>query len=173
MVTGEKMKYKKISLSNEEDKVIKGGHWKEAYSGKYFIQSVQVWLFDKKGKIFVQKRGKLLVYPYYYDVSVSGHVDFGEDYEEAAHRELREEAGIDTELYPILKIKYQIKKAKVFTMLFMGKYTGDLNKIKLNKEETVSGEFMSIRKLKRMLKEGKKFMPSFKRFFKLYFGDWK
>ncbi len=167
------MKYKKISLSNEKDEVIKGGNWKEAHSGKYFIQSVQVWLFDKKRRVFIQKRENLLVYPYYYDISVSGHVDFGETYEEAAHRELKEEVGIDVELYPLIKIKYQIKKAKVFTMLFIGEYKGSVDKMKLNREEVKSGEFISIKELKNRLRNGEKFMPSFKEFFKLYFGDWK
>ena len=173
------MDYKPISLSDENDNVVKGGTWREAYSGKYYIQGVQVWVFNKRNELFVQKRAKLRVYPYYYDVSASGHVDYGEDYREAGAREVREELGINVkeeELIPIMKLKLTRRRflrrpIKMFMMLFIMRYDEKKHGvIRVNKEEALWGRFMSIEEIKHRIKKGEKFMPSFKRFFKLYFG---
>lgn len=51
--------------------------------------------FETSGKILLQKRGpNVSTNPNRWDVSAAGHVDSGEDYEQAAVRELHEELGI-------------------------------------------------------------------------------
>ena len=166
------VKYKKISLSDENDKPVTCGDWDLAYSGKYYIRAVQVWLFDEKNRIFVQKRSKLKVYPFYYDVSVSGHVDCGESYEKAAIRELEEELGIDAKVKKVMKKEIKFSRAKLFMTLFFANYRIKEGKIKFNNydNETLSGQFLTINEIKEMIKARKHFMKSFKIFFEAYFG---
>lgn len=57
-------------------------------------RAVHVFLVNKHGEVFLQKRSRLKdVHPGRWDSSAAGHLDAGEDYESAARRELREEAG--------------------------------------------------------------------------------
>ncbi len=166
------VRYKKISLADENDKPVTCGNWDLAYSGKYYIRAVQVWLFDEKNRIFVQKRARLKVYPFYYDVSVSGHVDCGESYEKAAARELKEELGINAKVKGIMKKKFEFSRAKLFMTLFFAKYKTREGKIKFNNynNETLSGQFLTVDEIERMIKARKHFMKSFKIFFEAYFG---
>lgn len=56
---------------------------------------VHILVFNKKGQLLLQKRSlKKDVAPGMWDTSVGGHVDPGEDIEEAAERELMEELGV-------------------------------------------------------------------------------
>jgi len=59
-------------------------------------RSAHVLVFDSTGQLLIQQRAAAKdSYPRYWDVSVGGHVAPGETYEAAAHRELREELGLD------------------------------------------------------------------------------
>lgn len=59
-------------------------------------QSVHVLVFDRTGRLFLQKRsdGKD-VQPGLWDTSVGGHLQPGETPEQGAYRELREELGVE------------------------------------------------------------------------------
>ena len=57
-------------------------------------RAVHIFLFNKRGELFLQKRSALKdVHPGRWDSSAAGHLDAGEDYPEAAARELAEELG--------------------------------------------------------------------------------
>lgn len=59
-------------------------------------RSVHILLFDRAGRLFLQKRSmRKDVHPGYWDTSAAGHVDPGEAYDASAGRELHEELGID------------------------------------------------------------------------------
>ena len=52
---------------------------------------IRVFVFNKKGQLFLQKRSqKVRIYPGRWDSSATGHVDPGEDYTKAAKTELEE-----------------------------------------------------------------------------------
>ncbi|HOR27462.1 MAG TPA: NUDIX domain-containing protein [Candidatus Sumerlaeota bacterium] len=58
-------------------------------------RSVQVCLVDPAGRIWLQKRSRRKdTFPGWWDMAVTGHVEPGETYAEAAIRELREELGL-------------------------------------------------------------------------------
>ena len=62
-------------------------------------RAIHVLIFNLKGEIFLQRRSIWKdMHPGRWDSSTSGHVAPGESYEQAAHRELREEIGIDCQL---------------------------------------------------------------------------
>ncbi|MEM2121936.1 MAG: NUDIX domain-containing protein [Candidatus Woesearchaeota archaeon] len=163
-------KYKKLYLVDNNDKVIKAANWEEIYNkkNKFFTRVIHVWIFYKN-KMLIQKRSNnLRLYPGFYESSASGHVDFGESYSRAALRELKEELGIKTKIYPIMKLK--VKRLKNMCMLFIG-FIGenDKKKIRINKEEIQSIKFCTIKEIKKLIKN-KRFTPSFEELFKRFFN---
>ncbi len=69
----------------------------ECHRDKALIhRAVGVVIFDKKGRILLQKRSLTKdLQPGYWGISAAGHVSKGETYEQAVRRELVEELGID------------------------------------------------------------------------------
>lgn len=62
---------------------------------KYY-RTIYILVFDNKDRILIQKRSATKdLYPNCWDISVGGHVDFGNSYTETAVRELKEELGIE------------------------------------------------------------------------------
>ena len=60
------------------------------------LRFINIIITNNDDKIIVPKRSATKrLFPNCYDFSVGGHVNSGEDYEEAAYRELKEELGIE------------------------------------------------------------------------------
>jgi isopentenyldiphosphate isomerase len=58
-------------------------------------RAVHILVYDAAGDVFLQKRSLAKdINPGLWDTSAAGHVDYGEDYDGCAMRELREELGI-------------------------------------------------------------------------------
>jgi isopentenyl-diphosphate delta-isomerase type 1 len=61
----------------------------------YKHRAIHVLVFNSRGKVFLQKRSMSKdTFPGAWDSSASGHLDSGEDYDQCAIRELREEIGL-------------------------------------------------------------------------------
>lgn len=61
-------------------------------------RAIHLYLFDKSNNLLLQRRSNTVDhYPGMYSISVTGHVDAGEESSEAVRRELKEELGIDSE----------------------------------------------------------------------------
>lgn len=112
---------------NEKDEVIGYNTRYECHHNKHLIHRViDVVLFNKEGKIAMQKRSeKKDLYPGYYCVTASGHVSKGESYEETAYRELKEEMGVEgvTLTKQGTFIVYNETETEM-TTLFVGQYNG-------------------------------------------------
>jgi 16S rRNA (adenine1518-N6/adenine1519-N6)-dimethyltransferase len=80
----------------DENDVVTGRKTRaEVHAGKLLHRAVHVFVFNKRGDLLLQRRSWFKdVHPGDWDSSVSGHLDAGEDYAEAAVRELDEEMGI-------------------------------------------------------------------------------
>ncbi|MCB1233734.1 MAG: ribosomal RNA small subunit methyltransferase A [Verrucomicrobiae bacterium] len=64
----------------------------DVHERKLLHRAVHVFLFNKEGELYLQKRSHLKdSHPGRWDSSASGHLDTGERYADAAHRELKEE----------------------------------------------------------------------------------
>jgi 16S rRNA (adenine1518-N6/adenine1519-N6)-dimethyltransferase len=84
-----------IQIVDEQDNPVKGDTRISAWSEGLFHRIVYIMVEDAEGKILLQKRGKnISTFPNCWDIAAAGHVDFGENYEEAAWRELAEELGV-------------------------------------------------------------------------------
>ena len=100
-------------------------------------------VFDSKRRLFVQKRTPTKdVYPGYYDLAAGGVVCVGEDYEQSALREAREELGIaDTPLEFHFKHYFEQDNNKSWGGVFSCVHDGPFV---LQKEEVESGEFVGL-----------------------------
>jgi isopentenyl-diphosphate delta-isomerase type 1 len=84
-----------FDVVNERDEVIGQAARREVHARRLLHRAVHVLVFDRAGRIFLQKRSmKKDMSPGLWDSSCSGHLDSGEDYDAAATRELGEELGV-------------------------------------------------------------------------------
>jgi len=151
---------------DENDNVVGKASREECHSNPNLIhRSVYVFVLNKRGEIFIQKRSlEKDLYPGFYTASATGHVNYGEDYEEAAKRELKEELNIDAPLKRLGKVKSFSETEREISMIYICRYDGE---IKINREEIIKGSFMSMEDIEEDLKTGdKKFAYGFKVAFK-------
>ncbi len=147
---------------DENDNIVCKATREECHSGKRLIhRSVCVFVINDKNELFIQKRSMAKdLYAGYYTGSATGHVEFGEDYEEAARRELKEELGIEAPLEMITKVKNFSEIEREISTLYICRYNG---KIEYNRGEVTEGFFLSLDEIKRWLGSGeKKFAYGFK-----------
>ncbi len=95
-----------FDVVDSDDHVIDTLHRDEVHSRDLRHRAVHILVFNAAGELLLQKRSPWKdKSPGLWDSSTAGHVDAGETYEEAAHRELREEIGITVPtLTPICKL---------------------------------------------------------------------
>lgn len=82
----------------------------EAHSKGVWHQSAHIWIYNEKGEILLQKRGRHAVFPGMYDISAAGHIEEGDTPRQTAKKEMQEELGftpLDTEL-----VKVAVKKVQ-------------------------------------------------------------
>jgi len=127
-----------IDVVDENDKVV-GKELKSVKPEKGFISRVvAIFIKDSQDKFIVCKRGAhKKVDAEKYDLAAFGNVDQGEDYHEAAPRELQEELGITCNLTMLDKFyqenMHKGTKFRIFCGVFLG--TTD-EEPKLNHEVT-------------------------------------
>ena len=148
------MKEELIDIVDDDDKVLRQATWEEMHNKGLTHRSANVFVFNSKGEIFVHRRAKNLpLYPGMHDVKIGGIVKAGESYEAAALREMKEEAGIgNVRLKYIFSMKFRSEHNNNNRKVFMCVYDG---KIKLQREEVESGEFMTIAEAKKLQQQGK------------------
>lgn len=84
-----------FDVVDAEDRVIGQATRGEVHRGKLWHRAVHVLVFDRQGRVFLQKRSMAKdSAPGCWDSSCSGHLDAGEEYDAAAQRELGEEIGV-------------------------------------------------------------------------------
>ena len=95
------MKEEIFDVCNERDEVIGQNTRAEVHRLGLMHRAVHVLVFNRRGEVFLQKRSMTKdTFPGAWDSSASGHLDTGEDYDECAVREMREELGIVVERPP-------------------------------------------------------------------------
>ena len=77
----------------------------DAHKYGWYHNTIHLWLYTKKGDILLQQRShKKTIHPLLWDVSVAGHIDAGETFEEALIRETQEEIGLKLSVTDLQKI---------------------------------------------------------------------
>ena len=83
-----------FDVVDEKDQVIGQEQRAVVHEKKLLHRAVHVFILNKRGEVFLQKRSRLKdAHPGAWGSSVSGHLDAGEGYKPCALRELGEEAG--------------------------------------------------------------------------------
>ena len=145
-----------MDLVNEKDEVI-GEVWKsEAHNNPQIIHiEIAILLTDDKHRVLLQQRSKLKkLKPGYWTIASSGHIKKGEEPEIAAHRELFEELGFDTELKFVKKSFMQSANESRFFYHYFGKYNKRDFVLQIKEVEQVKyfniSEFLELEKTGRI-----------------------
>jgi isopentenyldiphosphate isomerase len=142
---------------NKEDHVIGKETREKCHNTKLIHRSVYIFLNNSKKGIFIQKRSMMKdLYPGYYTGSASGHVTFGETYDQAALRELEEELGIKAQLKRIGKFKCFSEMDNEISTVYLCNYDGDIT---INEDEISHGLFLNLKQIDEEIRHGKKKFP--------------
>ncbi|MDE6415740.1 MAG: NUDIX domain-containing protein [Duncaniella sp.] len=133
----------------------------ECHSGSKLLHPVvHIHVFDRKGRLFLQKRPDWKdIQPGKWDTSVGGHVDYGEEIIDAAMREAREELGItEGELMPLGRYIFESDRERELINAFK-LIVDDPDDVKPS-AELDGGKFWSIAEINDSLGKGI-FTPNF------------
>jgi len=153
-----------FDVVNEDDKIVGKATRKEVHDKKLIHRSVMFFIFDKKRRILVTQRTKTKdMFPEYWSITLGGHVNSGESYDEAVVREAKEEAGVESKPFFMGIIKKRIPEEKENSKVY-GFVAGE--KIKLDKGELKQGMFLNIEEIIQKMKK-EKFLPETKDLLKI------
>ena len=121
------------------DHVIGSATRGEVHGNNLLHRAVHVLLFNGEGELFLQKRSRFKDrHPGVWDSSAAGHVDAGEEYDDAAARELREELGVAAPLDRVVKLPASDRTGQEFIWLYRGQHNGPFQ---LARSEIELGKF--------------------------------
>lgn len=91
-----------LEVVDQNDAVVGLARRGDIHAQGLLHRAVHVLVFDPAGRLYLQLRAPAKdTHPGKWTSSASGHVDPGESYAQAAHRELREELGLTLDLEPL------------------------------------------------------------------------
>ncbi len=146
-----------ILIVDKHDKPIGSASKQEAWQKGLYHRLVRIMLEDDKGNVLLQHRSPTKdIYPNTWDNSVGGHVDAGEDYEQAAYRELREELGVEdvklTEIGSFLDTHtWHGLKMNRFTKVYRAVVTGTPTSHEPDKIDAT--RWFTVAEIKRLIKD--------------------
>jgi len=147
----------KVVVVDKNDRIIEAIDRDIAIQKGLIRRIARIFLFDNKGRLFLQKRShRKKTFPNAWGSSAAGHVEEGESYLEAAKRELKEELGIEkAKLIRLMKFyseaDYKDIHLREFSVLYKAVYLGE--DINMDKEETWGGKWFYPDEIEDMLKE--------------------
>lgn len=148
-----------LPLVDEEGQIIGAATRGECHGGsKPLHPVVHLHLFNSKGELYLQRRPLWKdIQPGKWDTAVGGHVDLGENVEQALYREVREELSI-TDFIPERLLHYVFESARERELVFVHKavYDGPVTP----SEEVDGGRFWSLEEIRATLGKGV-FTPNF------------
>ena len=140
---------------NSKDKIIGKVSRKIAHQNNKIIhKAVGLVVFDKKGRMLMQKRSKTKdLYPGIWTVSVSGHVGVGEKEEKAILREAKEEIGLQLNQKDIKFLSKDLIKSVKETELMVHFYVIYEGPFKFNKQEIEKLAWFSSKEILEKMKD--------------------
>lgn len=142
----------------------------KAHDGSKILHPVvHLHLFNKNGELFLQKRPEWKdIQPGKWDTACGGHIDLGENVEQALHREVKEELGI-TDFEPQDLGHYVFESSQEKELVYVHKciYDGMINP---SSSELDGGRFWSKQEILENI--GKNvFTPNFESEYKKFFTE--
>jgi isopentenyl-diphosphate delta-isomerase len=156
----------KIQYVDANDQPIGSGTRENAWAKGIHHRLVRVILRDENGRILSQKRSATKkAFPNCWTDSASGHVDEGEDYETAIHREMFEEIGVKADLRFLGKFLLVGTQDSVETPVFNGVFEGTISAetpLAISEEEVSEVAWRDLEDLKNSIqKEPELYTPGF------------
>ena len=132
-----------FDVVDETDRVLSQASRHEVHRNGWRHRAVHIFIFNRAGELFLQKRSRWKdVHPGCWDSSAAGHLNAGEDYEETAIREVREEMGVEVERVELLaKIEATPRTGWEFVHLFRAGHEGPF---RLPPAEIETGGFFPV-----------------------------
>lgn len=140
----------------------------DAHSGSKVLHPVvHLHVFNSKGDLYLQKRPHWKdIQPDKWDTAIGGHIDLGENVEQALKREVREELGI-SDFQPESLGHYVFESLKERELVYVHKTIYD-GEVMPNTEELAGGRFWSKKEIEDNM--GKDiFTPNFESEYKRFF----
>ncbi|MGC1481937.1 MAG: 16S rRNA (adenine(1518)-N(6)/adenine(1519)-N(6))-dimethyltransferase RsmA [Chthoniobacterales bacterium] len=115
-----------FDVVDHNDTVIDTRHRDEVHARDLRHRATHILVFNAAGELLLQKRSPWKdKSPGLWDSSTAGHVDAGETYEQAAHRELQEEIGIEVPtLTPLFKLGCSAETGHEFLQIYRATHEG-------------------------------------------------
>lgn len=130
---------------------------------------VHLHLFNSKGELYLQRRPKWKdIQPGKWDTACGGHIDLGENVEQALHREVGEELGIEN-FVPESMGHYVFESAREKELVYVHRCTYD-GEVKPSSEELDGGRFWTSQEIKDNMGKGV-FTPNFENEYKKFFAS--
>ena len=138
-----------FDVVDESDRVIAQASRHEVHRRALRHRAVHVFVFDKRGDLFLQKRSRWKdKHPGQWDSSAAGHVNAGDTYADTAPREIREELGIDAQPVEMAALAACENTGWEFVRLFRAEHEGPFT---LPPAEIESGAFFTREQITRWL----------------------
>ncbi len=129
----------------------------KAHSNNLWHEAVNIWIFNKEGKVLLQKRSlNKLQYPNTWSCSVGGHVRIDESCLDAAIRELKEELNLifnKSDLNHITSYSYTNNKNSEHLKVYVIQTDIEVSKINFNKDEVADVKYVDLNLLDIELKK--------------------
>ena len=128
-----------FSVVDESDRLKGAAPRSKVHANNLLHRAVHVLIFNPAGEVFLQMRSRWKDrHPLAWDSSAAGHVNAGEEYDQTAVRELREELGIEVPLERVAKLSASERTDYEFVCLYRGSHDGELRP---NPSEIEAGRF--------------------------------
>jgi len=146
---------------DSEDRVTGSKLRSEVHVNNLTHRAVHLWIFNGRGELFLQKRSPWKInHPDQWCSSAAGHVDAGETYEEAGHREMREEIGADCPLVKFWKTGASEETGYEFVEYLVGRCDGPF---RFAPGEVETGAFFPVDQIRGWIERSPgEFTPLFK-----------
>ncbi len=142
-----------FDVVDQHDAVVGRAARREVHARGLLHRAVHVLVFNAAGELFLQKRSMSKdTAPGAWDSSASGHVDSGENYDECAVRELREEIGLALLRPPArwLRLQACAETGNEFVWVYRERSEGPFT---LHPEEIERGAWFATTEIARRLRE--------------------
>lgn len=148
-----------LDVVNEQDEVIGQVSRATAYDHPRIIRIAHVFVENERGEMLLQKRSRTVSYkPGAWVTAAAGHIRAGETYEQAGHREMLEEIGVDAPLEMAWKEYFANEDGQYFLGSLKAKhddpFAHDPNDVELV-------QFASLPEIQAMIDRGDDFHPQF------------
>jgi 16S rRNA (adenine1518-N6/adenine1519-N6)-dimethyltransferase len=142
-----------LDVVNERDEVIEQRPRQEIHQRKLLHRAVHVFLQNRNGDIFLQRRSyRKDTHPEKWDSSASGHVDPGESYLACAEREMWEEVWVRPkgEILRVARLEASPATDEEFIEVFLAEAKGN---IRVHGHEVDAGAYFSIDQIEAWIAE--------------------